>query len=301
MSSAIQKKPIDVWKDNLSIIRVQIENVLPKDIRHLSVERFVQQVLVAMSKNPSLMDCDKNSVFQSVIAMAELGLDPSGALGSGYLVPFKGVCTPVPGYRGLIDLAVRSGDVKAIKAEVVFWGDEFALEEGDKPRLWHKPMIPQSKDDEKKMEDHRSSDNVRGAYSVATLAGGVKQFCFMTFKELETVRLRAPGGKSERTPWFTDRVEMYKKSPIRRIVKQLPLSPIKASALIRAEQIEEDNERVVEKMGSDEDVAVKPKTVADGLKAALRKDKSPPPEDAQFVSTDEYKSEEPPTDVILPK
>lgn len=298
MTGAIQRRPIDNWTAAIETIRVKIEKVLPT---HLTVDRFVQQVIVAMSKNERLMECDKASVFHSVMALAELGLDPSGALGSGYLVPFKGVCTPVPGYRGLIDLAVRSGDVKGIKAEVVFWGDAFDLEEGDKPRLFHKPLIPKSRDEELKMKDHRTPDNVRGAYAVATLVGGTRQFCFMPFSDLELVRLRAPGGKSNHTPWFTDRVEMYKKCPVRRLVKQLPLSPVKASLLMRAEQMEEENEKIVSTLGADEDLgAAKPKTGLDSLKETLRKS-APAPEDAEFVSTDNYRGEEPPPDVELPK
>lgn len=278
---------IDSWKMSISTIRTQIELVLPK---HLTVDRFVQQVMFAMAKNPDLQKCDKPSVFNSCMALAELGLDPSGALGSGYLVPFKGVCTPIPGYRGLIDLAVRSGEVKAMKANVVFWGDEFDIDEGDRPRLHHKPKIPQSQADEKAFENHQSAGNVRGAYAVATLPGGYKQFHWMTWRELEGVRLRAPGGKSERTPWATDRVQMYKKCPIRQIVKHLPLSPVKASLLMRAEQIEEANERLVSDMG-DEDVTDKKqaKGAAERFRQSLRNEE---PEEADI--------QQPPDDVVLP-
>lgn len=295
--TAIVKRPIDAWEQSIITIRPKLEKVLPQ---WLTVDRFVQQALVAMSKNQAIMDCDRNSVFHSLMALAELGLDPSGALGSGYLVPFKGVCTPVPGYRGLIDLAVRSGEVKGIKAVNVFWGDELDVMEGDRPRLHHKPLLPMSKEQERELENHRRPENLRGAYMVATLPGGNKQFLYMPFGDLEKVRLRAPGGKSERTPWFIDRLEMYLKCPIRKGVKQLPLSPVKASLLMRAEQIEEANEKLVDEKGADgEEDAQKPMKGADALKAALRKTKAEP-EDAEYMSTDDYNAP-PPDDVVLPK
>jgi phage RecT family recombinase len=297
--TAIVKRPIDVWRDRIQMIRVQIEKALP-DQKLMTVERFVQQTMVAFSKTPALMECTPESVLQSVIALAGLGLDPSGALGSGYLVKFKDQCTPVPGYRGLIDLAVRSGDVRGIKAEVVFWGDELDIEEGDRPRLHHKPLIPTSREEEEKLANHRSETNVRGAYAVATMAGGNKQFCYMTFRELEAIRLRAPGGRSDRTPWKTDRVAMYQKCPIRRLVKQLPLSPVKASLLMRAEQLEEENERLVTDMGSEDPEEAQKNTGAESLRAALKKKAPETPEDAEFVSTDQYVGPLPPDDVKLP-
>jgi recombination protein RecT len=298
---------LDDWRRRLDNNRVKIETVIP-DKKLMTVDRFVQQALIAMSKNPAIMSCDTNSVFHSVFALASLGLDPSGNLGSGYLVPFKGVCTPVPGYRGLIDLAVRSAEVKGIKAELVFWGDEFDIEEGDRPRLWHKPKLPQSKEEEAEFVDFRRWDNVRGAYAVAKLPGGHTQFTFMPFRDLEVVRARAPGGNSAKTPWAPEsssgsRMEMYKKTPIRRICKQLPLSPVKATLLLRAIDMDDENEKLVASMGPETDnpEAEKKRTGADKLREAL-KAKDPEPEDAQVMDTDQYAAigPVPPDDVKLP-
>lgn len=293
--AAIVKSPVDQWRMKLAAIRPQIEAVLPK---HLTVERFVQQTMLAITRNPKITECTQRSIFDSVISLAELGLDPSGALGSGYLIPFKVkgtmTCTPVPGYRGLIDLAVRSGEVKGVKAEVVFWGDEFDIEEGDKPRLYHKPKIAMSKEEEPLLVNHRSAGNVRGAYSVATMSNGIRQFCWMGFADLEAARLRSPGGKSDFTPWATDRVAMYQKCPIRRGAKQWALSPVKASLLQRMEEMELANEKLVETTGPDDEDSAPKLSTADRMKEALKKKSAPAPVDAEWVS------EEPPPDMVLP-
>src|SRR4051812_42731484 len=84
--------------------------VLPK---HLTPERLIKIALVAVSKSPKLMDCTHESVLQSVMTAAQLGLECGGALGAAYLVPFKRnkkddqgrwhswtECTLIIGYRG---------------------------------------------------------------------------------------------------------------------------------------------------------------------------------------------------------
>ena len=293
--------------------RTAIEQVLPKPY---TVDRFVKQIEFAFIRAPKLLECTKFSVIDSVLRLAELGLDPSGNLGSGYLAPFrlKGqlTCVPIPGYRGLIDLATRSEVVKGIKAELVYWGtdehpewaDEFDVEEGDRPRLWHKPWKPSSREEEQaflaaqmktakgdKMNDPRP---VRAAYAVATLPNKERQFKLLYLPELERIRLRAPGGKSEYTPWATDRGAMYRKSPIRAICNQLALSPLKASLLVKALEMDEQAEAQDRDEQAEEEKHAPEKSATERLKQDFKRPKpEPEPEDAQVVA-------EPPDDVPLP-
>jgi recombination protein RecT len=282
MTKAITK--VDELMLSIDSRRVEIEKVLPK---HMTTERFVAQVRQALARNQDLQRCSPFSIVDSVMKLADLGLDPSGTLGSAYLVPFKGVCTPVPGYRGLIDLAVRSGEVLAIKAEVVFWGDEFDWVEGDKPSLYHKPWYPKTPEEEEQQGERK----VRAAYAIATLPNKQKQFVVMTFRDLESVRLKAPGGKSSSTPWATHRVEMYKKCPIRRLVKQLPLSPVKARELGRALEIEEEQEVSNQEEQKQESQAQVVNLGTQRLKEQLAS--KPEPEDADWVATPDTVPEPP--------
>lgn len=280
----------------------QLQRILPPNA--MIIERFLGLCSLALARNSDLLRCSQPSILDSVFRAAQLGLDPSGALGSAYLVPFKGECVFVPGYRGLIDLMVRTGEVKGVKSVLVYWGDEFDMEEGDKPRLFHKPWYPKTLDEQR--QTLAVDREVRGAYAVAKLPSRETQFKWMDFKALEAIRKRAPGGNSQKTPWFTDRPEMYAKCPVRAISKQIAINPVKAGLLAMAESFDDqaDTKRKEVSPGefewTDEKVAfevsdepvVTSKGGAEKLKAMMR---GKPPTDAEVAGPDTVP--EPPAEV----
>lgn len=196
--------------DLITARRSSLEAVANK---HLTTEKLIKFVGVAVSKSPKLRECTPMSVLECVMTAAQLGLDPSGVLGSAYLVPFKQQCTLIIGYRGLIDLCRRSGDVVSVQARLVYRADEFECQLGsDEPRITHKPNLQADREDK----------DIIGAYAVALLTGGVRQFDWMSRKEIEKIRSRSRA--SGAGPWVTDFGEMCKKTVIRRLVKSLPLT-----------------------------------------------------------------------------
>lgn len=188
-----------------------IRDVLPK---HLTPERVCKMALVAVTKQPKLLNCTVTSVMRALMTASELGLDCSGTLGSGYLVPFANECTFMPGYRGLIDLARRSGEVSTIEARVVYKQDVFRVEFGTDPRIIHEPY----------MAADRKSDKASMVcvYAVAVLTDGTKQSEVMTLADIEAIRNRSRA--KDDGPWKTDYAEMARKTVVRRIMKYLPLS-----------------------------------------------------------------------------
>jgi recombination protein RecT len=191
--------------------------VLPK---HLTAEKLIKVALVAVSKTPDLALCTRESVLQSVMTAAQLGLDCGGVLGSAYLVPFnkkakdgswRKECQLIIGYRGMVDLARRSGQISTIEARIVYQNDVFEVSyDIDGTKLVHKPQL----------------DNDPGAfrlvYAVAKLRDGGTQFCLMTKAEVDAIRTRAKA--KDFSPWQTDYNEMAKKTVIRRLFKMLPVS-----------------------------------------------------------------------------
>jgi recombination protein RecT len=201
--------------------------ILPK---HMSPERLVRLALLAAVKNPKLYEAKPESVLQSLMQAAALGLEPDGTLGSAYLVTFKDnrqggilVCQLMPGYRGLIDLARRAGGIVGLEARLVFPDDHFDVEYGTQPRIHHKPNLTSMK--------RVPKEHTTAAYAVATFPGGHQQFEVMMRNEIEDIRRRSRAGGEG--PWVhpTDYGEMAKKCPVRRISKYLPLSPQLAAAL----------------------------------------------------------------------
>jgi len=215
--------PANSLKQLLESRRDSIAAVLPK---HLDADRLLKIALVAVSKNELLMKCSQTSILQSVMTAAQLGLDCGGALGSAYLVPFydnkKGgyECQLVVGYRGLIDLARRSGQIVSIEARIVYEGDTFDLDysiEGAK--LVHKPCLD------------GEPGKMRLVYGVATLKDGGHQFELMTRAQIDKIKAISQSGKKGFGPWADHYDEMARKTVVKRLAKYLPISVELADAI----------------------------------------------------------------------
>ena len=117
------------------------------EIKKLSLcphpERFTRITLSALSTNAKLQETTPQSFLGAMMTAAQLGLEPNTPLGQAYLIPFrnKGVleCQFQLGYKGLIDLAYRSGQISVIQAHTVYENDEFEYELGLDPKLKHVP------------------------------------------------------------------------------------------------------------------------------------------------------------------
>ena len=223
---AIEKRrdPALTLKDMLDRARPSIERVIPK---HLSADRLMKVALGAARRSNALLDCSPASFVEAVVKAAELGLDPGGALGDAYLVPFKNEVTLIIGYRGLINLARRSGQIHTIEAHAVFEGDKFTCKYGLDTVLEHEPAF--------KTEDPAK---LRFVYAVAHLKDGGRQFEVMTKAQVDAIRARSRAsglGNDEKNaykrPWHTDYVEMARKTVARRLCKYLPLTLELATAL----------------------------------------------------------------------
>lgn len=182
---------------------------------HLSPDKLIKIVGVAMSRTPLLLECEPMTVLNCVMTLAELGLAP-GPLGSAYLIPFKNgrtgryECQLIIGYRGLVELARRSGQISTITAEVVREGDEWEFELGLNAKLRHVPKA-------------KSDAQIRLAYALVKFRDGSHQITVMTKDEIDGIRKRSKSGGNG--PWVTDYAEMAKKTVIRRLCKLLPLTP----------------------------------------------------------------------------
>lgn len=99
--------------------------------------RITRLALTVFSSNPDLALCTQRSIAASILTACQLGLEPN-VNGQGYLIPYKGTCTFVPGWKGLVDLANRSGRC-TVWTGAVYKGDEFDYALGDRPFVNHKP------------------------------------------------------------------------------------------------------------------------------------------------------------------
>lgn len=128
------KSPVAKFADFMDRLKPQMALALP---RHMNADRMTRLALTAFSTTPALQQCSLQSIAASVMTAAQLGLEP-GINGQGYLIPYAGTCTFVPGWKGLVDLVARSGRA-TVWTGAVRTGDEFEFQLGDAPFCRHKP------------------------------------------------------------------------------------------------------------------------------------------------------------------
>jgi recombination protein RecT len=187
--------------------------------RHLSPERMLRVLALSVNKTPKLAQCDMMSLLAAMLGLASLGLEPNTPLGHAFLIPFGKSVQVVIGYPGLIDLARRSGELKAIHADVVYQGDEFDFLYGTDQHLRHRPAA------------HRG-DKPLYAYAVAHLRDGGVAFEVMAWSEVMAIRNSSQGylRAKDSSPWAKHEAEMAKKTAVRRLIKWLPRSVEMANA-----------------------------------------------------------------------
>lgn len=185
--------------------------------KHLSPERLMKVLLNSVYKTPLLQECTPSSLLQSALTAAELGLEPGGALGHAYLVPYGKTCTFIIGYKGFVELMRRSGQLASIRAVVVREKDRFRYTEGIDQAIEHEPHLD------------GDAGPLKYVYAVAKLKDGTVQCEFMTRQQVDAIRTKSKSGSNG--PWATDYDEMAKKTVIRRIAKTLPMSSEAEKAL----------------------------------------------------------------------
>ena len=207
----------------------------------ISPAQFVQVVLSEVKKNEKLMQAFKEnpaSVFASVLAGAEIGLMPSDLIGEFYLIPrsmkgadgkYRMTATPMVGYKGLVSILLRSGDVTRVHSEVVYEGDEFTPTYGLEPNIVHKPNFSAS----------RTSDKITHVYAVAKFRNGEYQFVVLTRREVEAIRDMS---KNSNSLYFNDKQDpnnwMAKKAALIQLSKMLPKDYYSKKAISLDQSIE---------------------------------------------------------------
>lgn len=222
----------------LEQMKGEIARCLPK---HLTPERMTRIALTELRKTPKLQECDPLSFIAAIMQASQLGLEP-GILGSCYLIPFynnkmgKHECTFMPGYRGFIDLARRSGQIVSLVARAVYENDEFDYEFGIKENIVHRPSMT-------------NKGPLIAVYAVALLKDGGHQFDVMSKEEIDAIRTSSKS--KDNGPWVTHFEEMAKKTVLRRLFKWLPCS-VEMQKAISLDELQEAGMQNIKAAASEE-------------------------------------------------
>jgi recombination protein RecT len=185
-------------------MKQQLAMALPKIC---TADRFMRVALTALNKTPKLLDCTKQSVLACLIKCAELGLEPDGR--RAHLIPFKDTCTVIIDYKGIAELAMRSGTVSYIHADKICDQDIFEYNKG--------------KVDRHSIDFRKDRGKAYAYYCIIVMKDSTEKAEVMTLAEIEGIRKRSKAGDSG--PWVTDFDEMAKKTVFRRASKWVTLSP----------------------------------------------------------------------------
>jgi len=190
--------------------KLAVQQALPK---HLTPDRFIRTALTAMTKTPKLMECDQASFFSALLTLSQLGLEPDGR--RAHLIPFGKQVQLIVDYKGLAELAMRSGLISNLHADTVCEKDVFTVDRGEIK--------------EHKINYREPRGNPYAYYAICRFKDGSEKCEVMTKADVDAIRSRSRAGNSG--PWATDYNEMAKKTVFRRLSKWLPLSPEERDAL----------------------------------------------------------------------
>jgi recombination protein RecT len=242
--------PIDLIRVGLDKMTPNLAVALPK---HIPVERFKRTVLTAMNLTPELAEADRRSLFNACTRAAHDGLLPDGS--EGALVIFKNNKTGkkevqwLPMMKGVIKKLRQSGEIASISARVVYQKEidqgrfRFVIEGGEE-KLHHEPIL----------WGDRGEPVL--AYASARLKDGTVQHEPMTKSDILKAKAVSRSGNSEYGPWNKWPDEMWRKTPLKRLAKYLPLSAEDRR------MIEEDDSTEFEEMKQDAIAHAQPQSLA---------------------------------------
>ncbi len=217
-------------RDLLERMQPELQRALPA---HIGAERFGRLVLTELRRTPQLYECSPESLLAAMMLAAQLGLEP-GPLGHVYLVPFRGQVEVIVGYRGYIDLAFRTGQLRECVARTVYSGERWSYwtsETGDHYR--HDPLPP----------GERGDPMLWYARARLRTGGAIVQVVYP--EDVEAARLRSASGAKGVGPWADHYDAMARKTAVRRLAPFLPQSPVLAEA-IAADQTPAELETVLD-------------------------------------------------------
>jgi recombination protein RecT len=204
MEHVVEKKERTIFDIvNSEQMKTQWQVVLPQC---LTAERLARVAITQLRKNPRLEQCSQGSFLSSMMSCAELGLEPNGR--HAHLIPYGKECQLIIDYKGLVELAMRSGKISRIHADVVCEHDIISIKNGI---ITHE------------ITPLKERGTMVGVYAMCFFKDGTEKHEYMSKTEVEQIRKRSRAGSSG--PWVSDFCEMAKKTVFRRMSKWLPLSP----------------------------------------------------------------------------
>lgn len=193
-------------------------------------ERFARICVTAFRQSPKLQQCSSASILGAMMTCAQLGLEPNTPSGFAYLIPrwnsklrsFE--CQFQVGYRGLIELAYRSGAIASLNADVVYKQEVeqglFTYASGVRPSIEHRIDLLNGS-----ARTGNPADIV-AAYACAVLKSGEPVIRVVPRKDIDKAMAMSGGKSGTSDVWKSHYAEMAIKTAIHRLAKWLPTTRV---------------------------------------------------------------------------
>lgn len=225
MANEIQKAPTQ--QNKLGFVGFMTSNAITNKVNQIigdekSGKRFISSIISAVNTNPLLKECDNASILSGALLGESLNLSPSPQLGMYYLVPFNDkergkVATFQLGYKGYIQLAIRSGQYKKLNV--------ISIKDGE--LIKYDPLEEEIKVNLIEDEEEREKANTIGYYAMFEYVNGFKKSMYWSKEKMEAHALKYSQGyradkqkKTAYTFWSKDFDGMAYKTLLRQLISK---------------------------------------------------------------------------------
>ncbi len=231
-NSLVQKKQNS--KSSLTVYLTQdaVKDQINKVVGGKDGQRFISAIISATTTNPSLQECSNQSILSGALLGESLKLSPSPQLGQYYLVPYGKVAQFQLGYKGYIQLALRSGQYKKLNV--------MAIKEGELIRF-----DPLNEEIEVKLiedEVERENAETAGYYAFFEYMNGFRKAMYWSKAKMEAHALKySPGYAADKkkgnsyTFWSKDFDGMAYKTMLRQLISKWGVMSIELQTALDAD------------------------------------------------------------------
>ena len=204
-------------------------------------ERFISAITSAVAINPALQDCDPSTILSGALLGESLGLSPSPQLGQYYLVPFadrkqnRTVAQFQLGYKGYVQLALRSGYYKSLTV--------FAVKAGELKK-WN-PVTEELEIELIEDDEVREKTQSIGYAARFEYLNGFSKTLYWSRQKMEAHALRYSKGYAARkgyTFWEKDFDAMAYKTMLRQLISKWGIMSIELQSAFEQDIVAEDQE-----------------------------------------------------------
>ena len=245
-----QKTGLTAYLTN-DAVKNQINNV----IGGKNGDRFISSIVSAVQTNSALQECTNPSILSAALLGESLKLSPSPQLGQYYMVPFNNNKKGYKeaqfqlGYKGYIQLAIRSGQYKKLNV--------LAIKEGELVRF--DPLNEEIEVNLIEDEEAREEATTIGYYAMFEYTNGFKKAMYWSKKKMEAHALKYSKGykaKKGYTFWEKDFDAMAYKTMLRQLISKWGIMSIDMQSAMDADMavIHEDGTKDYVDMENDENV-----------------------------------------------